>query len=243
VASRVARLVNRFIGLPVLAFQPEVTRVASEGRQEVVALSTRAFCKAMTAVAVFAALAVAVYADDVIVLASNESFLGARTTLWLLAASIPLSAMTAPLTAVMKALDGVRAAFACDLAWALVYLTLLLALASPLGVAGAGVAQLSACVVQLFLAARLAPVRPRVGEMIATAVKAAVCAAVALAPVVALGAVGAPRPLAWALALPAAWLFVRATRRVRVLSHEERTRMTELLRGHGFARALAGWMP
>ena len=35
VASRIARLANRFIAIPVLAFQPEVTRVDSEGRAAV----------------------------------------------------------------------------------------------------------------------------------------------------------------------------------------------------------------
>lgn len=243
VASRIARLANRFIAIPVLAFQPEITRVASEGRREVVAVSTQAFFKASVVASVFAAVAIAVYAGDLILLASNASFAGARPTLWLLAASIPLSAMTAPMTAVMKALDGVRAALACDLAWACVYLALLLALAGPLGVAGAGVAQLAACVVQLGLAARLAPVRPRVADALGVLAKSLVCAGIAFAPVVITQSLALPRVLAWVLGAAAAFLYVRIARGMRVFSMEERARLERTMEGHGLARACIRWMP
>lgn len=244
VASRVARLANRFIALPVLAFQPEVTRVASEGRPDVVASSTRAFFKASVVASVFAAAAIAVYARDLIVLASNASFLPARPTLWLLAASIPLSAMTAPLTAVMKALDGVRAALACDLVWACLYVALLVALAGPLGVAGAGVAQLAACVAQLVLAARLASVKPRAGEVALSLAKALVCAAVAFAPAATVEVLGAPRVLAWVLAIPAVWMYLGAARRLRLFTDDERARLSQALAASGLAaRRLAWWMP
>lgn len=243
VASRVARLASRFIAIPVLAFQPEVTRVASEGRSEIVALSTRAFFKASVVASVFAASAIAVFADDLIRLASSNDFLAARPTLWLLAASLPLSAMTAPLTAVMKALDGVRAALVCDLAWACVYLTLLLALAGPLGVIGAGVAQFIACVVQLVVAIRLAAVKPRAVDALATLSKTVVCAAIAFAPALLASAMGAPRLAVWALALAAFWIYVRGARRLRVLGDDERARLLQALEGHGLARGLAWWMP
>ncbi len=243
VASRIARLANRFIAIPVLAFQPEVTRVASEGRGQVVDLSTRAFFKASVAASVFAAAAIAVYANDLIRLASNDAFLGARPTLWLLAASIPLSAMTAPLTAVMKSLDGVRAALACDLVWACAYLSLLLLLARPLGVAGAGVATLVACVLQLAVAARLASIKPKFGDAVASLVKSLVCAAAAFAPVILAQRLGAPRVVAWALALVAAWIYVRVARRVRLVAADERARLVQTIEGHGLARGLAWWMP
>lgn len=243
VASRVARLASRFIAIPVLAFQPEVTRVASEGRSEMVALSTRAFFKASVVASVFAGGAIAVFADDLIRLASSDAFLSARPTLWLLAASLPLSAMTAPLTAVMKALDGVRSALVCDLAWAGVYLTLLLALAGPMGVVGAGVAQFVACVVQLVAANRLASVKPRAGDAWASLSKSVVCATVAFAPAVVVSAIGAPRLAAWALGLAAFWIYVRAARRLRILADDERARLRQALAGHGLARGLVWWMP
>ncbi len=243
VASRIARLANRFIAVPVLAFQPEVTRVASEGRVDVVALSTRAFFKASVLASVFAAAGIVVYADDLIRLASNERFLGARTTLWLLAASIPLSAMTAPMTGVMKALDGVRRALACDLAWACVYVTLLLVLAAAFGVVGAGIAQLAACAVQLVLAMHLSPVRPRAREATAALAKSAGAAALAFLPAIVLRSVGAPPYAVWAMALVAALVYVQLSRRARTLESEERARLVQSLAGHGLGRGLAWWMP
>jgi O-antigen/teichoic acid export membrane protein len=243
VASRIARLANRFIAIPVLAFQPEVTRVHSEGRPEVVALSTHAFFKASVMVSVFAAVAITVYAEQLIVLASSNAYVGARTTLWFLAASIPLSAMTAPLTAVMKALDGVRSALFCDLAWACVYLTLLLALSGPLGVVGAGVAQLVACAVQLALAVRLATVRPHLSDALASLFKSLACAIAAFAPVVILNEMGAPLAVGWVLAVVAFWIYVRGARRLSVLTRDERARLVQTITSHGFARGLAWWMP
>jgi O-antigen/teichoic acid export membrane protein len=243
VASRIARLANRFIAIPVLAFQPEVTRVDSEGRAVVVAASTRAFFKASVAAAVFAAAGIALYAPDLIALVASGEYLGARTTLYLLAASIPLTAMTAPLTAVMKALDGVRAALYCDLAWAVVYLVLLVALASPLGVAGAGVAQLAACSVQLALAARLALVKPTMVEASSSLAKSLLSAALAFAPAAAASVLDVPRALVIALALVAPWIYVRSVRRLRVFTHDERARLAQVMQGHGLARGLAWWMP
>ena len=96
----------------------------------------------------FAAAAIAACANPLIEVASGREFLGAHATLILMAASIPLTAMTAPLTAVMKALDGVRAAFYCDLAWACVYVGLMLLFASSLGLVGTGWAQLAASAAQ-----------------------------------------------------------------------------------------------
>ncbi len=243
VASRVARLANRFIAIPVLAFQPEITRVATEGRGEVVATSTRAFFKASLVAAVFVASAIGVFAGDLIRLASNDAFLAARPTLWLLAASVPLTAMTAPLTGVMKAMDGVRSALACDLAWACVYISLLLVLAGPLGVAGAGVAQVVASLVQWILAMTLAPVRPSVVDALLALGKALACAALAFAPVLIAQRYGAPRAVAWLGAVAALWIYVRVARRTRVLARDERERLVQALQGSGLARGLAWWMP
>jgi O-antigen/teichoic acid export membrane protein len=243
VASRIARLANRFIAIPVLAFQPEVTRVDSEGRAAVVAFSTRAFFKASVVAAVFAAAGIALFAQDLIALVASGEFLGARTTLCLFAASIPLTAMTAPLTAVMKALDGVRAALYCDLAWALVYLVLLVVLAAHLGVAGAGVAQLAACAVQLALAARLASVKPSAGAALSSLAKSLVAAAAAFAPSVLAGALHAPRVLVLVLAVVAPWIYLRSVRRLHIFTHDERARLAQVIEGHGLARGLAWWMP
>jgi O-antigen/teichoic acid export membrane protein len=243
VASRIARLANRFLALPVLAFQPEVTRVAAQGRDDVVALSTRAFFKASVLLSVFACVTIVAYSKALILLAANPAYLGAETTLWLLAASIPLSAMAAPLTGVMKALDAVRAALYCDLAWAGVYVALLLGLVPRIGLEGTGVAQLSACAVQLVVAIRLATIRPAATEMAGALLKSSLCAAVALAPVFVLGAVHAPVALAIVAGGPAVWVYVRLARRARILSGEERERVRAILSERGLGPALAWFVP
>lgn len=243
VASRITRLANRFLAVPVLAFQPEVTRVSAEGRGEAVALSTRAFFKVSVLISVFGCTAIVVYSRALILLAANPDYLGARTTLWLLALSIPLSAMSAPLTAVMKALDAVRAALYCDLAWAGVYVALLLTLSSTLGLAGTGVAQLVACAVQLAVAVRLAAIRPAVAEMTGAFCKSAVCALVAFAPVLILDALHAPVAATLVAGIAAAWLFVLFARRARVLSNDERERVRTMLSHRGLGPALAWFVP
>ena len=243
VASRVARMANRFLALPVLAFQPEVTRIAAQGRDDVVALSTRAFFKASVLLSVFACVAIVVYSKALILVAANEAYLGAETTLWLLAASIPMSAMAAPLTGVMKALDAVRAALYCDLAWAGVYVVLLLGLTPIMGLEGTGVAQLSACAVQLAVAIRLASIRPAAAEMAGALLKSSLCAVVALAPAFVLNLIHAPALLTLVAGGVAVWVYVRLARRARVLSGDERERVRAILSERGLGPALAWFVP
>jgi PST family polysaccharide transporter len=155
IASRVVRLSNRFIGIPVLAFQPEVSRVDAEGREGAVEFSARVFLKFNVVISVFAAFAVAVFSGEIIRGIASVDYLGARPLLLLLSVSIPLTALTAPLTAVMKSRDQVRHAFYCDLAWALSYIGLLVVLGRRFGLLGAGYAHIAACTIQLALALRL----------------------------------------------------------------------------------------
>jgi O-antigen/teichoic acid export membrane protein len=72
-----------------------------------------------------------------------------------LSVCIPLKTTTAPLTTVMKATDQVREALRVDLAWAVVYVALIVLLGPVLGLLGIGLATLAACIVQLTLAVRL----------------------------------------------------------------------------------------
>jgi O-antigen/teichoic acid export membrane protein len=241
VASRIARLANRFIAIPVLAFQPEATRLHAEGRSEVLELSVRTFFKTNILLAVLATAGIIVYASPLIELASSSGFAGARNTLWLLAASTPITAMTASLTAVMKALNGIRAAFLCDLAWALVYLAGMLTLTRVLGVEGTGVALLLACVVQALLAFRLASIRPRTGVAFVTLVRSLVCAAVAFAPPVLTLALGAPLLVAIVLAPAAVWIYLRLARWSGILAADERDRLRQVVAGRRLA-PLAGWI-
>jgi len=191
----------------------------------------------------FAAAGIAAFAGPLIELASGREFLGARVTLLLLAAAIPLTAMTAPLTAVMKALDGVRAAFYCDLAWACVYIVLMLALASSFGLEGTGWAALGASLVQLVIAMRLASVRPSAAVAAATLLRACACAAISFAPVWLLFHFGAPTAVPVALVAIIPLVFVWLARRARVLDREERERVRAILAQRGMGPALNWFVP
>ncbi len=241
VASRISRLANRFIAIPVLAFQPEATRLHAEGREDALGLSLRTFFKTNVLLGVLAAVAIIVYAGRLIELASSREFLDARKTLWLLAAATPLTAMTASLTAVMKALDGVRAAFYCDLAWAAVYVAGLVTLTVPLGVEGTGVALLAASTVQLVLAFRLASLRPSVAEAVSALLRSVACGVLAFLPAVAASLLKAPLVVDILLAPVGVWIYFRMTRRIGILSADERMRLRQVT-GGGRTGSLAGWM-
>jgi O-antigen/teichoic acid export membrane protein len=243
VASRIVRLANRFIAVPVLTLQPEITRIRAEGRRHEVDLVSRAFFKASVMMGAFAAAGIAAFAGPLIELASGSEFLGARTTLLLLAAAIPLTAMTAPLTAVMKALDGVRAAFYCDLAWACVYIVLMLVLASSMGLEGTGWAALGASLVQLLIAMRLAPVRLPAAVAVATLFRACGCGLISFAPVWLLLHFGAPLVAPVVLVAVIPFVFVWLARRAHVLGGEERERIRAILAARGMGPALNWFVP
>jgi O-antigen/teichoic acid export membrane protein len=243
VASRVVRLANRFIAVPVLTLQPEITRIRAEGRGDEVDIVTNAFFKASVMMGAFAAALIAACANPLIEIASGRQFLGAHTTLLLMAASIPLTAMTAPLTAVMKALDGVRAAFYCDLAWACVYVGLMLLLASSLGLPGTGWAQLAASAVQFVLALRLATVRPDGASAFSTLARSLACAAIAFVPAWWLFRLHVMIVFPIAAAVAAVWIFVVLARRARVLTDLERERVRAVLARRGVTPALMWFVP
>jgi O-antigen/teichoic acid export membrane protein len=243
VASRIVRLANRFIAVPVLTLQPEITRIRAEGRGEEVDVVTRAFFKASVMMGAFAAAAIAACANPLIEIASGRGFLGAHTTLLLMAASIPLTAMTAPLTAVMKALDGVRAAFYCDLAWACVYIGLMIVCASSLGLVGTGWAQLAASAVQFGIALALASVRPKTADAMGALLRSLVCAAIAFAPVWWLFHARVPVVIPIVVAIATPWIFVQLARRARVLNPEERERVRVVLARRGVGPALMWFVP
>ena len=241
VASRIVRLANRFIAVPVLTLQPEITRIRAEGRRDDVDLVSRALFKASVMMGTFAAAGIIACANVLIEIASVRDFLGAHTTLLLLAVSIPLTAMTAPLTAVMKALDGVRAAFYCDLAWACVYIVLMLALASTFGLEGTGLAAIGACLVQFVVAMRLASVRPSVHGALSTLARSTVCAALVFAPVWLFARWSVPLMMVMLIATPA--MFVALARRARVLEPAERERVRAILARRGAAPVLNWFVP
>lgn len=201
IGARILRLTNRFLSVPVLAFQPEISRLDAERRSELVYSTTTVFFKFNTAVASAAAIVVAALAPELVRLVSNDRYDAAAPFLQLVAISVPLTAMTAPLTAVMKALDQVRAALYCDLTWAVAYIALSLQLGKWYGLTGVGTAQVVACLVQLLMALWLGRVKPGVGEVLPVAAKSLFAGVVAFCPIVLAG---------WLLPDPALALFAKA---------------------------------
>ncbi|UCG52875.1 MAG: lipopolysaccharide biosynthesis protein [Candidatus Latescibacterota bacterium] len=155
IGSRISRLANRLIGVANLAFQPEVTRLDVEGRDQSVIQSTWIFLKFNSVIGLLMTMALIVFSGEIIVLVASEQYLPAIPLLVLLAVSLPLTSMTAPLTTVMKARDQVRGALLCDLGWAVSYVSLILVLSPPFGLVGVGSAQLVACLAQLLLALKV----------------------------------------------------------------------------------------
>jgi O-antigen/teichoic acid export membrane protein len=180
-------LTNRVLSVPVLAFQPEVSRLEAENRERSIVDTTRVFFKFNTAFATLAAFALAALSPELVRLVANEQYAAAAPLLRILAISVPLTAMTAPLTAVMKALDQVSRALFCDLAWAVSYVALLLYLGGTFGLTGVGAAQVLASLLQLTLALRLGRVKPALADVASTALKCLICGVVAFAPVLAAG--------------------------------------------------------
>lgn len=240
IASRVVRLSHRFLGIPVLAFQPEVSRIDAQGRRADVELSTRVYLKFNIVASVFVAAAVAVFSAEIIRVIATEAYLGARPLLLVMAASIPLTAMTSPLTSVMKALEQIREAFLCDLLWALSYLALLVTLGRSFGLMGAGYALLVACLLQLVLAVRLG--RMHLATPLLRALwRSAACALVFVLPL-AVSGIAAPE---WAktiaraiLFLAAAFAYRRAVASAGVMDPGERRRLDEMLARGGVGRVV-----
>jgi len=180
VASRVLRLINRFLSVPVLAFQPEVTRLGAEGRDHTIAASTGVFVKLGTTVAMFTTVGVLVLAPEIVRVVATAQYDPAVPLLRILVLSLPLTTLTAPLTAVMKALDQVRRALYCDLAWAIAYVGLLVWLGRWSGLLGTGIALVVACLVQASLAVAFSGTRPAFAMGVLG--RAAVCSIAAFAP-------------------------------------------------------------
>jgi len=148
------------------------------------------------------------------------------------------SAMTAPLTTLMKARDEVVAAFWCDLVWALSYVIALVALTSSIGIIGAGVAMFVACVAQLVTAVGLSRL-PRSERVSASALlQTVVAVALALAPIAVVSQYWALSPGAnfavkVGLALPALLLFRWLMSLRSVFSTDERSRLVAVLSQRG----------
>ena len=247
IGSRVNRLAHRLLAVPNLAFQPEITRLGSEGRNERVVESTKIFMKFNVLVAMVLALALVTFARDIIVIVANENYLDAVTFLIILAVGLPLTTMTAPITTVMKALDQVREALLCDLAWAGVYIALIFALGRPFGLTGVAFAHLLASLAQLIAATSMSNLRPLgFGFVARQLVKLFLATAAAFSPLI-LSSVLIRSGAGWmllglkvVLLVGGVFVLLRLLRRLSVFSGEERASLHKMFdeRGLGFVGRL-----
>ncbi len=243
IGARIARLANRLLGVANLAFQPEVTRLDTEGRDDRVLQSTMIFLKFNTTIAMLMAAAIAVFAREIIVIVSSRDYMPAVPLLIILALSLPLTTMTAPITSVMKAIDQVREALYCDLLWAAAYVVLIFVLAPAVGLVGIGFAQLIACLAQLLLAISISKLPIDVRHLWRFALRFVFVATVSFAPAVLAGELLGQSLIAKIVIFMMGLLVFRwLIRRVGVYNRSERDALVALLedRRLGFVGKMIG---
>lgn len=156
IASRISFILKRFLGIPIIAAQPEITRIYEEGRSSILAGKIRLFIKVTLVSSFFLIGLFAVVGRDIILLLSGEEFLDAYPLMLLLLLTIPVAAVSAPLLATMRSLHYMKWAIACDLLWMVIYFGLFFLFVRVLGVASMALAQLFAALAQMAVAVRLA---------------------------------------------------------------------------------------
>jgi O-antigen/teichoic acid export membrane protein len=156
VASRVDVLIKRFLGLPILAAQPEITRVYEEGRWGDIAGRIGLFTKGMLVAALFCVSLFAVIGKAVIIVLSGKTYVDSYPIILILLPTVPLAAVAAPLLATMRSLHFMRWAVLCDFLWMVMYFGTFFFFVSVIGVRGMAVAQLVASAVQTSAAILLA---------------------------------------------------------------------------------------
>jgi O-antigen/teichoic acid export membrane protein len=156
IASRINFIMKRFLGIPILAAQPEITRVYEEGRADALTGKIRLFTKVALVSSFFLIGLFAVIGRDVIRLLSGDEFLYAYVVLVLLLPTVPIAAVSAPLLATMRSLHYMKWAILCDCLWMIFYFGSFFFLVRLIGVAGMAVSQCIAAIVQMLVAVRLA---------------------------------------------------------------------------------------
>lgn len=172
VASRVDVLLKRFLGLPILAAQPEITRVYEEGRWAAIAGRIGLFTKGMVTAALFCTALFAVIGRDVIILLAGNAYADSYRILLMLLPTVPLAAISAPLVATMRSLHFIKWAVICDFLWMATYFGTFFLFVSAMGVEGMALAQVLASLVQMAAAIMLSKrerffggVDPRLGVL------------------------------------------------------------------------------
>lgn len=241
IASRINQLIKRFLGFPIVAMQPEVTRIYEEGRWNDLGARIALFTRVSVVAALACAALAAAVGREMIVLISGAGYAGAYRLLLLLLPTVPAAAFTAPLTASMRALHFMWWAVMCDLSWMIVYVAGMFMLVPVVGLAGVALAQLAAYAVYAAIAVAFARRRfPRGAAggrgIFGISVLAAVFAA---AGGLACAAWGLPAAAACAALAP---LLLRlALRRLAVFDRDEAAAIAALVPA-GPARSAVTWV-
>ena len=121
IAERINKLIKRFLAFPIIALQPELTRVYEEGRWNELKGHIRLFTKVSVMISLLMVAAAAVAGRQVIMIISGSDYSSAYTVLLILLPAVPVAAYIAPLLVTMKALHFVRYALLCDFLWMIFY--------------------------------------------------------------------------------------------------------------------------
>ncbi|UCF06671.1 MAG: lipopolysaccharide biosynthesis protein [bacterium] len=156
VASRINNLLRRFLGIPVIAAQPEITRIYEEGRWEELAGKIGLFTKGTIIASLFVSALMTITGRDIITVLSGDRYISGYRVLLVLLVTVPIAAVIAPLLATMRSLHFMKWAVLCDFIWMAVYFGTFFFLVSWWGVIGMAVAQVTASCCQLLAAVLLA---------------------------------------------------------------------------------------
>jgi O-antigen/teichoic acid export membrane protein len=241
VASRINQLLKRFLGFPVVALQPELTRIYEEGRWDDLSGRIVLFTKASVIAALGMAAVAAAAGGEVIELISGSEYSAAYRILLVLLPTVPAAAFIAPLTAAMRGLHYMRWAVVCDLAWMAVYFAGLFILVPRIGLVGTAAAQVAASAAQAAAAVSLA----RRENLYAGGGLAEIFKALAVSAVFALA--GGAACHAWGLPAAAACIVLApfvlrlSMRWLGLFTPGEAARLVEMLKGKP-GTGLARWL-
>ena len=241
VASRINQLIKRFLGFPVVALQPELTRIYEEGRWDDLSGRIGLFTKASVMAALAITSVAAATGGEMIELISGSGYEGAYRILLVLLPTVPVAAFIAPLTAAMKGLHYMKWAVVCDLSWMVVYFAGLFILVPRIGLIGTAASQVAASAVQAFAAVMLS----RREGLYTRGGGPAMLRALAVS--VAFGAGGAAACAAWGLPAAAACIVLvpfilrAAVKRLSLFDSAEAHTLMEMLRGRPGSR-LVRWV-
>lgn len=241
IASRINQMLKRFLGFPVVAMQPEVTRIYEEGRWHELEHRIALFTKTTVVVSLAVSALTAAVGREAIVLVSGARYAAAYPVLVVLVLTVPIAAYAAPLGAAMRALHFMWWAVLCDFAWMAVYFAGMFVFVPRLGIVGAALSQIAAYCAYTALAAAFARRRRFLGRRAIPAMLRA------LAMSAAAGAAGAAAVAAWGTPAAAACLVLLplilrwGIRRSGVFAPDEAESIASLVPA-GIVRRAVRWM-